>query len=90
MLSWSESDPGFKPDPALVDQLAAEISDEEYEAKVAGLLQRSYRHDVASNSGARHTYQQAYAVLGEGDHYLLVMIKRGLGRQLRPWWAFWR
>src|SRR6058998_1047088 len=38
MLSFSQSDPEFVVDPVLVDKLAAEISDEDYEAKVAGLL----------------------------------------------------
>ena len=90
MLSWSESDGDFNPDPALVNQLAAEMSDEEYEAKIAGLVERSYQEDVAANSGAQETYRQAYAALKEGDHYLLVMIERALGRRLRPWWIFWR
>ena len=89
MLSWSESDPDFTPDPALADRLASEISDEEFEAKVTGLLERSYRQDVAASGGAHNTYREAYAVLRQGDHYLLVMIKRALGRRLRPWWAVW-
>jgi hypothetical protein len=90
MLSWSESDPEFKADPALVEQLAAELSDEEYEAKVAGLLERSYQRDVTSDSSARDRYREAYAILTRGDHYLVVMIRRALGRHVRPWWAPWR
>ncbi len=43
MLSWSESDPDFKADPVLVEQLATEMSDEEYESKVARLLEAAYR-----------------------------------------------
>ena len=31
ILLWSESDPEFKVDPQLVDQLATEISDADYE-----------------------------------------------------------
>jgi hypothetical protein len=84
MLSFSESDPEFVVNPALVDQLAEEISDEEYEAKVVGLLERSWTRDVASDDTARHSYREAYAVLSEGDHYLLVMIDHALGRRLRP------
>ena len=53
MLSFSESDREFVVDPALVNKLAAEISDEEYEAKVAGLLKRAYQRDVARNSAER-------------------------------------
>lgn len=90
MLSFSESDPEFIVDAALVDRLAAEISDEDYEAKVAGLLERIYKRDVARDPAARDTYREAYTALNRGDHYLLVMIDRALGRQLRPWWVFWR
>ena len=90
MLSWSESDPAFTPDPALVEQLATELSDEEYEAKVAGLLSRSYQRDLTSDSAARNRYREAYSVLTRGDHYLVVMIRSALGRYLRPWWAPWR
>jgi hypothetical protein len=35
MLSFSESDPEFVVSPALVEKLQAEISDEDYEAKVS-------------------------------------------------------
>ena len=90
MLNWSESDPAFTPDPALVEELATEISDEDYETKVAGLLERSYQRDVGSDGAVRERYRRAYSVLTQGDHYLIVMIRRALGRQLRPWWAPWR
>ena len=90
MLSFSESDPEFVVSPALVENLQAEISDEDYETKVAGLLERSWKRDVESDSTARDVYREAFTVLSQGDHYLLVMIDRALGRQLRPWWAFWR
>jgi hypothetical protein len=90
MLSFSESDPEFIVDPALVNKLAAEISDEDYERKIAGLLERAYQRDLARDSAARDMYREAYAVLNQGDHYLLIMINQALGRQLRPWWAFWR
>jgi hypothetical protein len=90
MLSWSESDPSFTPDPALVAQLGTEISAEDYEAKIAGLLERAYQHDLKYDGGARERWQDAYSVLGRGDHYILVMIRRELRRHLRPWWAPWR
>ena len=90
MLRWSESDPDFAADPRLAEQLAAEISDPEYETKVAGLLERSYQRDVATDPNARSMWREAYSVLSQGDHYLLVMINQTLVRHLRPWWAFWR
>ena len=88
MLSWSESDPESTPDVSLPAQLDAEISEEDYEAKVAGLLQRAYQRDLAAESGAAQSYKQAYSVLKQGDHYLLVMIDQGLKQYLRPWWKF--
>jgi hypothetical protein len=78
MLSFSESDPEFVVDPALVQRLEAEISDEDYEAKVAGLVQRSYERDFAEDHGTREMYREAHKVLRQGDHYLLVMIDRAL------------
>jgi anti-sigma28 factor (negative regulator of flagellin synthesis) len=90
MLSFSESDPEFVVSPALVEKLQAQISDGDYETKVAGLLERSWRRDVESDSAAPDVYREAFTVLNQGDHYLLIMIKRALGRHLRPWWAFWR
>jgi hypothetical protein len=42
MLSLSESDPKFVVSPALVEKLQAEISDEDYETRVASLLDRSW------------------------------------------------
>jgi len=38
MLGFSESDPEYVVDPALVDRLEREISDDDYEAKVANLI----------------------------------------------------
>ena len=70
--------------------IAAEISDADYEAKIAGLLERAYKHDVARDPMRRDTYREAYMVLNQGDHYLLVMIDRALGRHLRPWRDFSR
>ena len=88
MLSWSESDPEFRPDISLPDQLAAEISDQDYEAKITGLIQRSYRRDIARDANAAQQYKEAYAVLNRGDHYVLIMIDRALKRHFRPWWKF--
>ena len=90
MLSFSESDPEFVVDPALVEKLQAEISDEDYEAKIAGLIERSWKRNVETDSNAGNLYREAFTTLSRGDHYLLIMIDRALRRHLRPWWAFWR
>lgn len=42
-----------------------------------------------SNAATIADWKQARSVLGQGDHYLLVMIDRAVGRQLKPWWKFW-
>lgn len=88
MLSWSESDPEFTRDVSLPAQLEAEVPDEEYEAKVASLVERAYQRELANDSRARQRYKEAYSVLKRGDHYLLVMIEHGLRRHLHRWWQF--
>jgi len=89
MLSFSESDPEFVVDHSRVAALAAEIPDAEYEKKVAGLAKRACASDIASNPDALTTYSDAFQVLNKGDHYILIMLKDGLAKWLRPWWAFW-
>jgi hypothetical protein len=90
MLSFSESDPEFVFDPSRNAAFAAEISDADYEKKVAGLAVRAHAADVESNPDVEPTYREAYRVLAQGDHYILIMLDAGLSRRLRPWWAFWR
>ena len=89
MLSFSESDPEFVVDLSRVSALEAEISDAAYEEKVAGLAERVCATDVASNAESVATYKEAFRILNQGDHYILIMLKRGLSHWLRPWWAFW-
>jgi hypothetical protein len=84
MLSFSESDPEFVVDPAVVEKLQAEISDEDYEAKIAGLIERSWKRDVEADSNAGNLYRGAFPALSQGDHYPLIMIDRALRRHLRP------
>jgi hypothetical protein len=90
MLSWSETDPEWTPtaDEAteLVAQLASEVSDDEYEASMAELATRAYERDVAADPAARTRWQQAFAKLGEGDHYVSVILEQALGRKLTKGW----
>jgi hypothetical protein len=96
MLSWSESDPEFTADPQdavqLAERLASETSDEEYEEKIAGLLDRRFAEEVAGDPGAQGDWRHAASVLNQGDHYIAIMINRGLGARLKlkRWWEFWR
>src|SRR6185436_18650528 len=78
MLSWSESDPDFVPDPTLVEAQEKEIPEAEFEAKIAGLIQRAYDRDAASDGDVRSIYRAARSKLSEGDHYILVMMDRAL------------
>jgi hypothetical protein len=79
MLRFSESDPDFAVDPARVAQLEAEVPQEDFETKIAGLLYRAYQADAGADGGATATYREAADVLHQGDHYLLVMVDRALG-----------
>ena len=90
MLSWSESDPDFIVDARLPQQLASEMSDEEYEKKVVGLLDRSFVADVEVSPERADHWKQAAAVLHEGDHYILVMLDEAVGGRLKRWWQLWR
>jgi hypothetical protein len=88
MLLWSESDPEFELSAeqldALVDELALEMSDEQYEWKIARLLARGYERDVGAGKHVRFSvWKAAYSKLSEGDHYILVMIDETLGSKLR-------
>lgn len=90
MLYWSESDPEFTIDPKLVEQLASEMSDPEYEAKIAALLQNAFAADTAVDPRSPDIWQQARSVLKQGDHYILIMIDRAVGAKLNRWWEFWK
>ena len=52
MLFWSESDPDLRGGPDLVAQLATEISDGNYEAKIASLAERALDRDLAERKSA--------------------------------------
>ena len=82
MLRFSESDPDFVVDPVRVEQLQAEISDSDYETKIADLLKRAYERDTTADTTATAKYREASEILRQGDHYLLIMIDRAIGSRL--------
>lgn len=86
MLLWSESNASFEPDLQLADALSAQMSDDEYESKISGLLRRAFRAEVAADPHTRKRWNDAFKVLERGDHYISIMIGRAVGRKLRPWW----
>jgi len=89
MLLWSESAPDSVSDPELATRLAASISDADYELKMAGLLSRSFAEDVSRDASVKQLWQDARAVLGKGDYYILIVIDKAVGPQLAKWWKFW-
>jgi hypothetical protein len=89
MLRWSESALDSVADRALAERLSAAISDADYEAKIAGLLRRSFDEDTARDAQLKDRWSQAWTVLNEGDHYILVMIGQAVGKHVKPWWRFW-
>jgi hypothetical protein len=86
MILWSESDPDIKIDPTLPQRLEAEISDDEYERKIVGLLTRSFAADVRANPQAEDQWKHVSTVLHQGDHYVLVMLDEAVGHRWKTWW----
>jgi len=89
MLLWSESAPDSVANPELAERLAGEISDADYESKIAGLVQRSFAADIAVDEQAKERWRRAWSVLNQGDHYILIMINEAIGKHVKPWWRFW-
>lgn len=83
MLRYSDSDPDFEVDPDKYDAFEKETSDEAYEARIAGLLRRRFRRDVAAYPSATEEYRKAFGVLRQGDYHILSMIATALGDSAR-------
>ena len=92
MLSWSETDPELTltadQADALREELAAEVSDDEYEASMAELAARAYDRDAADRE-AKARWQQAFSKLREGDHYISIILEQALGGKLGKGWFSW-
>jgi uncharacterized Zn finger protein len=86
MLSWSESDPDLEIDPTLPRRLEAEISDDEYERKIVGLLARSFDANVRANPLAESQWRAAAEALHQGDHYISIMLDEAVGHRWKSWW----
>ena len=71
MLSWSESDPDFVPDPTLAEAQENEIPEAEFKTKVAGLIRRAYDRP-ADVIPPPVDVQRFEIVEGGGDYYLVV------------------
>src|SRR5262245_33696341 len=64
-LAWSESDRTFRLDPELAAELERQITDEEFEAKIGGLVRCAYERDM-NDRIAKSRYRDAYGRLSEG------------------------
>jgi hypothetical protein len=66
--------------PGMLDlnaEFEREYNNEEYEAKIAGIIRRIERTNAASGEDDQLLWDDAIVKLSEGDHYLLILI--GLG-----------
>jgi hypothetical protein len=72
---------GYVPeDPiALNDEFEAQYDTDEYEAKIAELLNHAYKRARKENDETRKHFDAAIKSLRRGDHYLLVMWDMGSG-----------
>jgi hypothetical protein len=73
MMYFTESDPSSCEDPLrLNDEFEAHYDTSEYEAKIAGLLQRAYVR--LQDQKQKDLWDEAVSELSKGDHYLLVLL----------------
>ena len=87
MLYFSET--GWTlPDMAEVNEcFDRDYDQDEYEAKIAGLVQAYLAHAGAESKEELKDWEEAVEKLSEGDHYLLVMMRTApsQGNRLRDW-----
>lgn len=78
MMYFVENDPASCLDPLeLNDEFEAQYDTQQYEAKIAGLLQRAYKRLKKEHSAKMHIWGEAAKTLSRGDHYLPVMLRHG-------------
>lgn len=83
VLSWSEGDPSFVLDNELNKQFEKEITQPEFEKKIQTLIKQAYERDISKEKDMKETYREAYKVLKQGDHYILIMIDAAIGSKVR-------
>jgi hypothetical protein len=85
MLYWTAE----HEDMDLADKFAEKHNDDDYEKKVIRLLKSSYEHDHENGSIDLQKYNDAYAALFQGDHYLTVLLDQSIGNQISPPGSYW-
>lgn len=79
MMYFVENDPASCSDPLeLNDEFEAQYDTQQYEAKIAGLLRRAHKRLKKEDSAKIHNWGEATKTLYRGDHYLPVMLPKGL------------
>jgi hypothetical protein len=74
---------------ALNDAFEAEYDTTTYEKKISGLMARAYRRLKRDNPEKLASWNDAFAVLSKGDHYLLLFWRqKGLRRSPRMWGTY--
>ena len=82
MLAWSEAEMTPVEAIELGSRFEKETTNAELERKISALVKKAYKEDVARDAGARRLYLEAYRVLNQGDHYILVMVEPMLGLRI--------
>jgi hypothetical protein len=79
MLAWSEAEMTPADAIELQSRFEKETTDSEFERKISTLVKQAYKEDLARDATVRKLYLEAFRVLNQGDHYILIMIKPALG-----------
>jgi hypothetical protein len=81
LLAFSEGESGEPPEP-----LSDASDEEEFEHRMAGLLRRAYEADNPSPRCDSNLYDDAFATLTAGDHYLGWIVQVAGFRPPAPRW----
>ena len=79
MLAWSEAEMTPADAIELQARFEKETTDSEFERKISALVKQAYKEDLSHDGSAQTLYFEAFRMLNQGDHYLLIMIKPALG-----------
>lgn len=47
-----------------------------------------FKNDTEINGDLKETYKEAYKLLKQGDHFILIMIESAIGSKLSRWRVF--
>ena len=76
MLYFTESDDAIEDPVALNEQFTAQYDTGEYEKKISLLMSHAYRRIKRESPEKLRLWNDAFRVLGKGDHYILLFWKQ--------------